>query len=421
MQSILVIEDSAVVIKVLKHVLSKSTLVKPVYAASFAEAKAAVTAAETPFFAALVDLTLPDAANGEVVDYTLELGIPTLVLTSSFDEKRKEALQKKGIVDYVTKEGRYSYVYALGIVHRLIKNQKIKVLVVDDSKSARSYAANLLKLHMYQVFEATDGVHAIQILLENPDIRLLITDYNMPRMDGFELTKNIRVKYDKSDLIIIGLSSEESRSLSARFLKNGANDFLKKPFNHEEFFCRVTQNIEFLELIEQIRDSAARDELTGLYNRQYFFSKGENYFQTALTHQTLLACAVIEIENLHEITHQYDIESGHAVVHEIAQRFAKLFKRFLIARGTENKFFILLPGLNNDKASAYVEEARQIITSEAVYINETQIGLTFSGGISNLLGNSLEDMVESALACLSRAKEAGSDLVFGDDLPEDEQ
>ena len=74
-------------------------------------------------------------------------------------------------------------------------------------------------------------------MLANPDIKILITDYNMPRMDGFELVKTIRGKYEKTDLVIIGLSSDEDGSLSARFIKNGANDFLRKPFNHEEFFC----------------------------------------------------------------------------------------------------------------------------------------------------------------------------------------
>lgn len=421
MQSILVVEDSSVVIKVLKHVLSKSTLIKPVYATSFAESKAAVENASTPFFAALVDLTLPDAPNGEVVDYTLNLNIPTLVLTGTFDDERREQLLEKGVVDYITKEGRFSYEYALGIVHRLIKNQAIKVMVVDDSSTARQYISGLLKLHLYQVFEANDGVSAIQQLLDNPDTRLLITDFNMPRMDGFELTKNIRIKYGKSDLVIIGLSSENSGSLSARFIKHGANDFLRKPFNPEEFYCRVSQNIEFVELIDQIKDSAARDELTGLYNHSHFFKKGGKLFQSAVEQNTALACAVIEIDDLRKINYNHGPEISNHVIKIIAERFSTLFNRFLISRGHDNNYFALMPGLNNEKACAFVQHARQIVSAEPITFADNRVNVTLSGGVSNIIGNTLEDSIESALTCLHRAKDAGADLVFGDDFCEDEQ
>jgi len=228
MKKVLVVEDSVMVMKVLTHVLSRSDQVLPVYAKSFSEAKARVESGEHEFFAALVDLSLPDAPDGEVVDYTLGLDIPTIVLTGSFDEKRRADLLNKGIVDYVTKEGRYSYQYALGVLHRLIKNQRVKVLVVDDSSTARKFVSQMLRLHLYPVFEAEDGVEAIKVLLANPDIKILITDYHMPRMDGFELVKNIRVKYEKSDLIIVGLSSEGDGTLSAKFIKHGANDFLRQ-------------------------------------------------------------------------------------------------------------------------------------------------------------------------------------------------
>ena len=111
MKSVLVVEDSSIVMKVLRHVLARSTKIHPVYAESFAEARRLVESGEHNFFAALIDLSLPDAPNGEVVDYTLGLNIPTVVLTGSFDEKKRETLLAKGIVDYVTREGRFSYEY----------------------------------------------------------------------------------------------------------------------------------------------------------------------------------------------------------------------------------------------------------------------------------------------------------------------
>ena len=242
MKKVLIVEDSSMVMRVIKHVVKQSSLFIPLYAESLAEAQAVIND-EPDIFAAMVDLSLPDAPNGEIVDYTLGLKIPTIVLTGSFDTEKRDTLLSKGVVDYVTKEGRFSYIYACNLIYRLVKNEAIKVLVVDDSLTSRKIVVSLMRLHRYQVLEAHDGVDAIKVLLENPTIKMLITDYNMPRMDGFELVQNLRVKYVKSELVIIGISSEGDGHLTARFIKAGANDFIKKPFNHEEFFCRITHNV----------------------------------------------------------------------------------------------------------------------------------------------------------------------------------
>jgi CheY-like chemotaxis protein len=176
MKKILIVEDSDMVMKILRHLVHNASLpYEAVYATSLAQATAAYEQSPNDFFAALVDLNLPDAPNGEVVDFTLGKKIPTIVLTGSYDEKRREQLFAKGIVDYVTKEGRYAYSKAIGMIQRLEKNQHIKVLVVDDSDMSRKHMANLFRRHLFQVLEAVDGVDAIKVMLENGDIKLLIT------------------------------------------------------------------------------------------------------------------------------------------------------------------------------------------------------------------------------------------------------
>ena len=81
------------------------------------------------------------------------------------------------------------------------------------------------------------------------NISLVLTDYNMPVMDGLELTQKIRKKYDKKRLPIMALSSDDDSATLAMFLKKGANDYIKKPFSKEEFSCRINNAIESLEYI----------------------------------------------------------------------------------------------------------------------------------------------------------------------------
>lgn len=418
MRKILVVEDSPMVMKIIKHVLSSAVLFECDYAESFAEAKS-LTDQNSDYFAALVDLNLPDATDGEVVDHCLALDIPTVVLTASFDADKRSALLGKGIVDYVIKEGRFSYLYARGVVERLVKNQSIKVLVVDDSDTARKFVSNLLRLHMYQVLEASDGVQAIKMVVENPDLQLLITDFNMPRMDGCELVKNIRVKYEKSALVIIGLSSENESALSARFIKNGANDFLRKPFNHEEFFCRVTHNVEFLEHVQEIQETARRDDLTGLYNRHYFYGSGRALYGQAKVKGTSISMAIMDLDNFHEVNDLYGYDVGDQVIVAIAHELAGMIDKFLFARAGGKEFYLLLPGLSNEQAVAFVERVRQIVVAEPVMVGDHAIEFSLSAGVSTCNpaqdGKGFDLLIGRASSSLRRAKKAGGDLVFGED------
>ena len=118
MKNILVVEDSSTVTKVIRHLLSHQPDLQGVYAESFEAAKQ-ILENDNSIFAALVDLNLPDAPNGEVVDYVLAKKIPTIVLTGNFSDETREELLNKGIVDYVVKESRYSYQFAVNLVRRL--------------------------------------------------------------------------------------------------------------------------------------------------------------------------------------------------------------------------------------------------------------------------------------------------------------
>jgi len=417
---LLIVEDSKLVAKVVLHVAKQELDLEVILATSFAEARSLIDTHHSDIFAALVDLNLPDAPNGEVVDYSLEQKLPTIVLTGNVDESIRDTLLKKGIVDYVAKEGRYSYQYAVRIVKRLQLNQHIKVLVVEDSSSMRNYICRLLKAQQFQVLEAVDGIDAIKVLLANPDIRLLITDYQMPNMDGFELVKNIRHKYEKFDLVVIGLSAEGEGKLSAKFIKTGANDFLSKPFNPEEFYCRINHNLESLELVERIRDSVNRDYLSQLYSRRYFFEEGERLRQLAQEQSKPLALAVLSIDDFKEFNDKYGNLAGDTVIKKVAQILSKALFRFLVARAGGKEFYVLMSGLDNAKAMILIDKLRTIIASESFTIKGQSLSVTCSGGVSNTLGECLQDQIAVAGTYLLRAKEAGKNFVIAEDDEGDE-
>lgn len=413
MKKFLVVEDSPIVIKIIKHIAKLDPLLHFDTATSYKEAKALLenNGAEK-YLAAVVDLNLPDAPNGEVVDYTLSLKMPTIVLTGSYDEHKRDQMLEKAIVDYVVKESRFSYEYVLKLIHRLHKNQHIKVLVADDSSTSRKFITTMLQTHLYQVIEAEDGQQALEIIQKDTSIKLLITDYNMPVMNGFDLVKNIRREVDKNALVIIGLSTQGSGGLSAKFIKNGANDFLSKPFSHEEFHCRIIHNIETMEHVETIQHAAYHDYLTDLFNRRYFYDKAEEVLANSHKNSTPTCLALIDIDHFKKINDSYGHDAGDQTLKEIATLLRQAFGRFLFARMGGEEFCVLLPGLDINKATTLLENFREMVEDHIIMLDSTSVTITISAGISLDQNNTLDELMNEADRQLYNAKEAGRNQIF---------
>jgi CheY-like chemotaxis protein len=258
MRNILVIEDSPLVLKILEHLFRQEPALQPVFCASLAEAEVMLETCAGLFFAAIVDLHLPDAPNGESVDLVMRHRLPCIVLSGSYNEQRRDELLMKGVVDYVLKESQHSYEYAFRLLHRLEHNAKIKILIAEDSEATRHYIRHVLTPHRYQILEARDGKETLRILAEQPDIDLLVLDHAMPGLSGFELVKLLRQKMKRHELIIIGLSADAKGSLSALFIKHGADNFLRKPFCPEELNCRVMSTLERRDLLRALKQADMR-------------------------------------------------------------------------------------------------------------------------------------------------------------------
>ena len=218
----------------------------------------AVENATFPATLAISNINLPGAENGEALSYLIDMSVPTIIFTGTFQESTREAILAKDIVDYVIKDSVFAVDMLAESVCRFLTNHRHHVLIVDDSPTARALLTSQLKRYNFRTSSADCGAAALEILKANPDIGLVITDYNMPDIDGFELTRRIRGAYGPHQLRIIGVSSSNNRLLSARFLKAGGNDFMMRPFINEEFYCRVNQNLDTLTKIQSLGAKLAK-------------------------------------------------------------------------------------------------------------------------------------------------------------------
>ncbi len=115
------------------------------------------------------------------------------------------------------------------------------ILVVDDSPSIRKFITLALKIQSFTVITAEDGMQALEVLLHNNNIDLVLTDLNMPNMDGIKLIQNIREMDNFKELPIIILSSLSSDDDIKEGLGAGANSYLIKPFNTKKVQYEVSK------------------------------------------------------------------------------------------------------------------------------------------------------------------------------------
>lgn len=243
---ILLAEDSNVFTSMIGTRLKELFGIEIEVCRNFEELQLAYDRSSDPVTLAISNINLPGAENGEALEYLIDLSIPTIVFTGTFHEETRDKLLTKDIVDYILKDNVFAVEMLAESVCRFLTNHRHHVLIVDDSPTARALLSSRLKRYNFRVSTADSGAKALEILKQNADIGLVVTDYNMPDIDGFELTRRIRSVRGSHELRIIGVSSSSNRLLSARFLKAGGNDFMLRPFIDEEFYCRVNQNLDTL-------------------------------------------------------------------------------------------------------------------------------------------------------------------------------
>lgn len=395
MQHVLIVEDSKAFASILSAKITKEQGLEVTVVHTLAEAREQIAGdGHKRFFMALTDLNLPDAPNGEVVDHLLKKEVPVVVLTGMLDDATKERIGAKYIVDYVLKNGVEEVNYAVEMVGRLYRNRSLKVLAVEDSKLYRDAMTDLLHNQLFQVEEAADGAQALEMVKADPEIKMVLTDYHMPVMDGLVLTQELRKIRSKEELAILGVSGVEEESLSARFIKNGANDFLKKPFSMEEFYCRVNNTVRTVEAA--VRVPAPSPALPkGLQNRRSFFASAAKTLEDGTS-------ATLGVAVLDRFDRLADPEKAVARVGLFLSKAAN--QRGIAARIGVCEFAVLLPGVALPEGEAFFRFLVQNVEKME------GVGATLSAGVAE--GSGLEPLLLEADRQVEAAIAAGGNRVF---------
>ena len=228
------------------------------------------------------------------------------------------------------------------------------ILIVDDEFIEREMLGAMLR-DPYEIIYAENGAVALDMIRkEKTRLSLIILDLHMPELDGYSLLKIIRSDSELRRIPVIVLTSEKEAEVTS--LQLGAADFITKPYDAPDVIrARVRHSIELAEDSVIIHETE-RDELTGLFNKEFFFQYGKRLDQQ--NNHIPMDALVFDINRFHIINELYGKAVGNMILKEIGVRIHEIVCRTggLACRLNNNCFGIYLPHIPDlrDKLPQYL-------------------------------------------------------------------
>lgn len=408
-KKILVIDDNKMLCKLLAKKIENTLDYEADVAFSFEEAK---NLANNEHFLAFVDLYLPDAPNGEVVDFIIEKKIPVVVLTASSDKATKEKFMNKDIFDFIFKESETCMDEILESIVKLGRYAKTKVILAMSKLPERNEIKKFLSVRLFNVLAAAHGEEALSYLKENTDVKLIICDAKMPVISGDELLAEIRTKFSDDELGVIILG-EKNDSLESDLFKNGLNEYLIKPLSKELLNCRLDKCLTYMSNMNFLRAYSNLDPVSGVKNYNTSMSEIEEYLNEIKGKNEEFVFAFLDIDNLKNINDEYGYSVGDAIIKLCAKEIINETKgRDIVGRYSSEKICILLKNITREKAIEILSRIRVNIKNSGILVNLDELFFTASiGVVFAKSGDSSELLAQKAQQALSLAKDNGKDRV----------
>lgn len=251
----------------------------------------------------------------------------------------------------------------------------------------RLLIGRLLKRGGYQVEMAANGREALA-KLEQGDFPLMLTDWEMPEMDGMALCRSLR-STEQGYTYIILLTSRDAIEHLVAGLQSGADDYLIKPVVEPELIARLNTGRRIVTLERSLRAAneenrrlAITDALTGTYNRLFLMQQLPREISRAIRHRTPLSMIMCDIDDFKTVNDTY----GHAAGGQVLSGTAALLRQGVrssdwLATYGGDEFYVVLPETRLSDAHRAAEYLRRELSEAAILPRHSGVRVTASFGV----------------------------------------
>ena len=294
------------------------------------------------------------------------------------------------------------------------------ILIVDDVASNLDILVELL--YDYDVVEATSGEDALEILKEEK-IDIILLDIVMPKMDGYEVCKILKLDDETKDIPVIFITAKTDENSIVEAYDAGGIDYITKPFKSRELLARINRELKMQELIYQLKKSqdelkflSSIDPLTKLYNRRYFAEASKQILSFAKRDKNNLSIIMLDIDKFKNINDTYGHQVGDDILVLLASKLQELTRDSdIICRFGGEEFLVLFPDTSMEGAYIISQKIRLEIENMILNLNNIkELKITVSIGVSEFNhknDESIEGIIKRADIALYKAKDSGRNKV----------
>ena len=294
-----------------------------------------------------------------------------------------------------------------------IDGRQEKVLIVDDEPDTQDIIGRLLRFEGFDVLTASSGEEGVRrVEEEHPEVVLM--DISLPGIDGNEALRRIRKITPFPSVVMLTAYATVENAIHA--LKEGASDFLKKPFENEHLIHVVRQSLEKYRtmrekerLEEEVRRLSITDDLTGLFNHRHFYKTLESELARLKRQKMPLSLLMFDVDQFKRYNDRYGHLEGDKVLRKIGEVVNHSIRSNVDSgyRYGGDEFAVLLIGASVDHALVIAERIRASI--EEAGFQEVTVSL----GLAEFQESfTLEDFVRSADEATYTAKHSGGNRVY---------
>ena len=309
--------------------------------------------------------------------------------------------------------------FIISVLNSRTLNLNGRILFIEDQKSIVAATVALFESYHADIDHVTNLTDAKEKFSLN-QYDLVITDYHLENNEtGDDIINLVRSCDDieKARIPILVVSGEADQTKRTALLRNGANDFIIKPYDEDEIIVRSSNLIENKRIFEKVKKQqqeltilAMTDQLTGLYNRHSLFDIGPKYLSDAKRHKFPVSLLVFDLDHFKNVNDTY----GHAVGDIVLQLIGQVLQENcrnedFVARFGGEEFVMLLSHCDLDFAVTKAESLRQVI--EMSKPNDST--MTASIGVAVFSeDDDFESLFDKADKAVYEAKESGRNKVM---------
>ncbi|HEY3308294.1 MAG TPA: diguanylate cyclase [Desulfuromonadaceae bacterium] len=297
------------------------------------------------------------------------------------------------------------------------------VLIIDDSQAVRERIIKTLESFDFfaRYYEAEDGLDGFKKLLSSP-VDIILCDLEMPRIDGFKFLHMLKTRPDLQDVPVIILTGMNDRELKIKGLKQGAIDFITKPFDPEELLARVKVHLKIKHLQDDLKKSnelllelSNTDHLTRLFNRRYLMDVMDREVHRTIRRGGSLSLILLDIDHFKRVNDTYGHLQGDVVLQKVALHLKNELRTYdIAARYGGEEFIAVLPDASLKEAAFVADRIRLSIQEIQFEGPLAPLTLTVSLGVATFPATGCETVdafINLADDALYRAKTNGRNRV----------